>query len=131
MYTSGTTGKPKGVMLSQGNVLGSASAMFSRIVSFDNPMTSDGSKLLLRQKFSYYDPDTWLAYLPLAHILELSAENAVLLAGIPVGYGSTLTISDKSSRIKAGSKGDASELRPSIMPAVPEISERIRKGNLS
>jgi len=112
MYTSGTTGKPKGVMLSQGNVLGSASAMFSRIISFDNPMSSS---------------DTWLAYLPLAHILELSAENAVLLAGIPVGYGSTLTISDKSSRIKAGSKGDASELRPSIMPAVPEISERIRK----
>ncbi|CAG5077020.1 Oidioi.mRNA.OKI2018_I69.PAR.g8612.t1.cds [Oikopleura dioica] len=112
MYTSGTTGKPKGVMLSQGNVLGSASAMFTRITSFDNPMTSE---------------DIWLAYLPLAHILELSAENAVLLAGIPVGFGSTLTISDRSSRIKAGSKGDASELRPTIMPAVPEISERIRK----
>jgi long-chain acyl-CoA synthetase len=41
-----------------------------------------------------------------------------------------LTISDKSSRIKSGSKGDAPELRPSIMPAVPEISERIRKGYL-
>ena len=76
--------------------------------------------------------DCWLAYLPLAHILELAAENCVLLNGIRVGYGSTLTISDKSSRIKKGSKGDASELRPTVMPAVPEISERIRKGkNLS
>ena len=72
--------------------------------------------------------DSWLAYLPLAHILELAAENCVLLNGIRVGYGSTLTISDKSSRIKKGSKGDASELRPTVMPAVPEISERIRKG---
>ena len=45
MYTSGTTGKPKGVMLSQGNVLGSASAMFTRITSFDNPMTSEGKKI--------------------------------------------------------------------------------------
>ena len=44
MYTSGTTGKPKGVMLSQGNVLGSASAMFTRITSFDNPMTSEGNQ---------------------------------------------------------------------------------------
>jgi len=41
-----------------------------------------------------------------------------------------LTLSDKSSRIKKGSKGDASELQPTIMAAVPEISERIRKGKI-
>ena len=41
-----------------------------------------------------------------------------------------MTLSDKSSRIKKGSKGDASELQPTIMAAVPEISERIRKGKI-
>jgi len=117
MYTSGTTGKPKGVLLSQGNIVSCASAMYNRIASFDNHFCNE--------------TDSWLAYLPLAHILELAAENCVLLNGIKIGYGSTLTISDKSSRIKKGSKGDASELKPTVMPAVPEISERIRKAVMS
>ena len=64
----------------------------------------------------------------MAHILELAAESCNLYFGIGIGYSSTLTLSDKSSRIKKGSKGDASELQPTIMAAVPEISERIRKG---
>ena len=88
------------------------------------------SKVGLQTKMKTKILDCWLAYLPLAHILELAAENCVLLNGIRVGYGSTLTLSDKSSRIKKGSKGDATELRPTLMPAVPEISERIRKGKI-
>ena len=74
--------------------------------------------------------DTYIGYLPLAHILELAAETCCLFLGIGIGYSSTLTLSDKSSRIKKGSKGDAAVLKPSIMAAVPEISERIRKGEL-
>ena len=75
--------------------------------------------------------DVWLGYLPLAHILELAAECCCIYNGVSIGYSSTLTLSDKSSRIKKGSKGDASILRPTIMPAVPEISERIRKGEFT
>ena len=75
--------------------------------------------------------DLWLGYLPLAHILELAAECCCIYNGVGIGYSSTQTLSDKSSKIKKGSKGDASVLKPTIMPAVPEISERIRKGNFT
>lgn len=88
--------------------------------------------------------------MPLAHILELIAEQCVLFNGCPIGYSSALTLSDRSTRIKKGSKGsifamfetcyfhikktrlflgDASELRPTVMASVPEILERIRKGS--
>ena len=49
--------------------------------------------------------------------------------GARVGYSSALTLSDRSSRIKKGSQGDASVLKPTLMASVPEILERIRKGN--
>ena len=51
--------------------------------------------------------------------------------GARVGYSSALTLSDRSSRIKKGSQGDASVLKPTLMASVPEILERIRKGNES
>ena len=41
------------------------------------------------------------------------------MAGARVGYSSPLTLSDKSSRIKAGTKGDATVLKPTLMACVP------------
>jgi len=116
MYTSGTTGKPKGVLLSHGNLIAGSSGLGQRLIAFDNPLRED---------------DLWLGYLPLAHILELAAECCCIYNGVGIGYSSTQTLSDKSSKIKKGSKGDASVLKPTIMPAVPEISERIRKAVMS
>ena len=63
--------------------------------------------------------DVYIGYLPLAHVLELCAENIVISAGASIGYSSPLTLSDRSSRIKSGTKGDCSVLRPTLMACVP------------
>ncbi|KAH9322114.1 hypothetical protein KI387_016753, partial [Taxus chinensis] len=72
--------------------------------------------------------DIYLAYLPLAHILELAAEAVMVSVGCAIGYGSPLTLTDTSNKIKKGTKGDASMLGPTLMTAVPAILDRVRDG---
>lgn len=50
--------------------------------------------------------------------------------GTAIGYGSPLTLTDTSSKIKKGTKGDASVLLPTVMTAVPAILDRVRDGVL-
>jgi long-chain acyl-CoA synthetase len=45
-----------------------------------------------------------LGYLPLAHILELLAENTMMVMGVPIGYSSPNTLTDKSTKIKKATK---------------------------
>lgn len=52
----------------------------------------------------------------------------MICAGMPIGYGSTLTLTDTSNKIKKGTKGDASVLKPTLMAAVPAILDRVRDG---
>ncbi|TRZ00969.1 hypothetical protein DNTS_021545 [Danionella cerebrum] len=75
--------------------------------------------------------DTYIAYLPLAHVLEMTAEISCVTYGCRIGYSSPQTLSDQSSKIKKGSKGDCSVLKPSLMAAVPEIMDRINKNVMS
>lgn len=111
MYTSGSTGMPKGVMMTHANVLATVSAVMTIV-----PGLGVGAQ------------DVYLAYLPLAHILELAAENIIAAIGSCIGYGSPLTLTDTSNKIKRGTKGDATVLRPSLMAAVPAILDRVRDG---
>uniref|UniRef100_A0A8C2EBQ2 long-chain-fatty-acid--CoA ligase n=1 Tax=Cyprinus carpio TaxID=7962 RepID=A0A8C2EBQ2_CYPCA len=108
MYTSGSTGIPKGVMISHSNIIAGITGMAERIPNLN-------------------ENDTYIGYLPLAHVLELSAELVCVSHGCRIGYSSPQTLADQSSKIKKGSKGDTSMLRPTLMAAVPEIMDRIYK----
>lgn len=51
-------------------------------------------------------------------------------AGMSIGYGTPLTLTDTSNKIKKGTSGDASVLKPTLMAAVPAILDRVRDGVL-
>ncbi|CCD70738.1 long-chain-fatty-acid--CoA ligase [Caenorhabditis elegans] len=108
MYTSGTTGQPKGVILLHQNVV---AALLGQ---------GDGVGIIC-------NADTYIGYLPLAHILELDAELTCLTKGAKVGYSSPLTLHDRASKIQKGTHGDCHALRPTLMAAVPAIMDRIFK----
>lgn len=54
----------------------------------------------------------------------------MLATGAAIGYSSPLTLTDTSSKIMKGTKGDASVLKPTLLTAVPAILDRIRDGVL-
>ncbi len=53
--------------------------------------------------------DNYLAFLPLAHILEFAVEMSFVFAGLPIGYGRVKTLTDASVR---ECKGDIAEFKP-------------------
>eukprot|EP00898_Chlorokybus_atmophyticus_P000752 jgi/Chlat1/1678/Chrsp127S01919 len=102
MYTSGTTGNPKGVILTHANII--AAATTSPI------MVEQG------QGFKFTTEDCYLSYLPLAHILERVVVTLLLAAGVKIGfYGGS----------PAGLLTDFAALKPTIVAGVPRVFTRI------
>lgn len=106
MYTSGTSGQPKGVMLTH-----ESHAMYVKGVDlfmdqFDDKMTTD---------------DVFLSFLPLAHILDRMIEEYFFHKGASIGYyhGDLNALRD-----------DIVELKPTLLVGVPRVYERIYEGIL-
>ncbi|MBI5041420.1 MAG: long-chain fatty acid--CoA ligase, partial [Gammaproteobacteria bacterium] len=96
VYTSGTTGRPKGVMLSHRNILWNAHA----------------SQL----KVTVYPEDLFLSFLPLSHTFERTIGYY-----LPMMCGSTVAYNRSIPELGE----DLQTIRPSILISVPRIFERV------
>ncbi len=96
VYTSGTTGRPKGVMLSHYNILSVAHAS---VVVLD-----------------CYQEDVFLSFLPLSHTLERTCGYY-----LPVMTGSTVAFARSVAQLAE----DLQLIRPTILIAVPRVFERV------
>lgn len=111
MYTSGSTGDPKGVVISQENIVAAVGGV----------STVAGRDLVK-------NTDRIIAFLPLAHIFELVFECVAFWWGGCLGYANVKTLTDISCR---NCKSDLAEFRPTIMVGVAAVWESVRKGVLA
>ncbi|KAI0232181.1 long-chain fatty acid-CoA ligase [Massospora cicadina] len=108
MYTSGTTGNPKGVVIKHRNIIA--------IVS--------GADFMIAQ-YLLHESDVYVSFLPLAHILAFAVDCYFIHCGVRIAYASPRTLTDASVR---NCLGDLREARPTLMVGVPQIGDMIRKG---
>ena len=96
VYTSGTTGPPKGAMISHENIISSIS----------------GAVLTLPVK----DTDEQVGFLPLCHILE-----RLISVFIPVGLCSTVNFAESPETVF----DNVREVSPHVFTAVPRVWEKV------
>lgn len=95
-YTSGTTGRPKGVMISHGNLLHNTQSGIGAIALFPD--------------------DTFLSFLPLSHMLERTVGYYMpMMSGATVAFARS--INDLAE--------DLITISPTIIISVPRIFERV------
>jgi long-chain acyl-CoA synthetase len=96
VYTSGTTGRPKGVMLSHHNMLSIAHGAITVV--------------------DCYQQDSFLSFLPLSHTLERTAGYY-----LPMMAGATVSFARSIPQLAE----DLQTIRPTVIIAVPRIFERV------
>eukprot|EP00871_Galdieria_phlegrea_P000050 jgi/Galph1/1045/GphlegSOOS_G5748.1 len=104
MYTSGTTGSPKGVML-----------LNKAFVCEVNGIV----KIINHYNIAIDNNDVTMSYLPLAHIFEQALEAVSVCCGAQIGYysGDIKNITD-----------DFRTLKPTFLIGVPRVFSRIEEG---
>ena len=96
VYTSGTTGRPKGVMLSHRNILANA----------HNGLRTS----------AVYPDDLFLSFLPLSHTLERTVGYY-----LPMMAGATVAFSRSITHLAE----DLTSVRPTLLVSVPRVFERV------
>uniref|UniRef100_A0A4W3J6G6 Long-chain-fatty-acid--CoA ligase n=1 Tax=Callorhinchus milii TaxID=7868 RepID=A0A4W3J6G6_CALMI len=99
-FTSGTTGNPKGAMLTHGNIVSNLSAFLKVTEGHWVPLSTD----------------IHLSFLPLAHMFERLVEAVVLCHGARIGFfqGDIRLLMD-----------DLKALKPTVLPVVPRLLNRM------
>ncbi|XP_037537041.1 long-chain-fatty-acid--CoA ligase 1 [Nematolebias whitei] len=99
-FTSGTTGKPKGAMITHGNIASNTSSVIKIL---------EGSFVITKE-------DVSISYLPLAHMFERMIQLTMYYFGAQVGFfqGDISLLMD-----------DIKTLKPTLFPVVPRILNRI------
>jgi long-chain acyl-CoA synthetase len=98
LYTSGTTGEPKGVMLSQGNLACNVSAILKMWVPKGD--------------------DVRLTWLPLSHIFARTCDLYTWIAA-----GATLALADSPEAVV----GNCQEVHPTLINGVPYFFDKVQR----
>lgn len=104
MYTSGTTGEPKGVLISNDSITNFIAGAKHHMANISEEMS---------------EKDVFLSYLPLAHIFDRVMEELFIYYGASIGFwrGDVKLLME-----------DIGELKPTILCAVPRVLDKIYTG---
>ncbi|KAI3946070.1 hypothetical protein MKX01_024826 [Papaver californicum] len=106
MYTSGTTGDPKGVLLTNEVIMAEVLATDHMLFVTDKAVSEE---------------DSYFSFLPLAHVFDQIMENYCIYKGASIGFwrGDVRYLME-----------DIQELKPTILCGVPRVFDRIYTGTL-